>query len=479
MNDDIYFRSTIIVFGDGIVMSIIAHNMLASYTQRQLNINTKRKAKTAEKLASGYRVNRAADDAASLSISEKMRFQIRGLNQGCKNVEDGIGMIRTADGALDEVLNILHRMKELSVQAANDTNETVDRLMIQNELDLLKDDIDRIGKTTNFNGQYMLDGMEDHFLEEDGSITRLVSSPAADTGYLTEALKVGSNYYPASSLDFSGITSANINLLNGCGFSFNCSMNCDEVFDIRFATDGTPSSATNLSGQVKHNYVVDISGCSSGLEVVDAVYGYVSAHLPSTAGKIIGDSVGVSHSNNLMKNGNKLYVFSTSGYSSSSAAQSAFPNSSKPNSGKIDCSSLAIVTDEDKVCNVNIQCSGVPEDDRVITFNKMNATLIGVGALKVDNHSHASGAISSIDFAVNKINSQRSKYGAYENRLEMVLRNNENYSENLQDAESRIRDANMAEEVMTQAKQSILEQAATAMLSQNSKNTENILQLLQ
>lgn len=460
-------------------MSIIAHNMLASYTQRQLNINTKRKSKTEEKLASGYRVNRAADDAASLSISEKLRYQIRGLNQGCNNVEDGISMIRTADGALDEVLNILHRMKELSVQAANDTNETVDRMMIQNELDELKDDINRIGKTTNFNGQYMLDGMEDHFLEEDGSITRLVFSPAADTGYLTESVHIGSKYYPASSLDFSGITADNIELLNGCGFSFNCSENCGEVFDIKFATDGTPSSAANLSGQVKHNYVVDISSCSSGLEVVDAVYGYVSAHLPSTAGSAIGGSVGVSHSNNLMKNGNKLYVFSTTGFSSSSVAEKVYPKSGLPNSGKIDCSSLAIVVDEDKVCNVNIQCSGLPEDDRVITFDKMNATLLGVGALKVDNHSHASGAIASVDFAVKKINSQRSKYGAYENRLEMVLRNNENYSENLQDSESRIRNTNMAEEMMKQAKESILEQAATAMLSQNSRNTQNILQLLQ
>lgn len=251
------------------------------------------------------------------------------------------------------------------------------------------------------------------------------------------------------------------------------------MFDIKFATDGTPSSASNLSGQVRHKYVVDISNCASGTEVVDTIYGYIASHLPSTAGHAIGDSVGVSHSNNLMKSGNTLYVFATSGYSSESLAKSVFPKSSTPNSGKIDCSSLAIVTEEDKVCNVNIQCSGNPEDDRVITFNKMNATLIGVGALKVDNHSHASGAIDSIDFAVKKINEQRSKYGAYENRLEIIIKNNENYSENLQDAESRIRDANMAEEVANQAKTSILEQAATAMLSQASKNSEGVLQLLQ
>ena len=137
---------------------VIQHNLLAMNANRQLNINTGTKAKRTEKLSSGYRINRAADDAAGLSISEKMRWQIRGLSQASDNAMDGISLIQTAEGALGEVHSILQRMKELSVQAANDTNTPEDREQLQKEISQLTSEVDRIASSTQFNTMNLLDG---------------------------------------------------------------------------------------------------------------------------------------------------------------------------------------------------------------------------------------------------------------------------------------------------------------------------------
>jgi Bacterial flagellin N-terminal helical region./Bacterial flagellin C-terminal helical region. len=137
---------------------VIQHNMAAANTNRQLGIITGRLSKSTEKLSSGYRINRAGDDAAGLSISEKMRAQIRGLQKASKNAQDGISLIQTAEGALNETQDILQRMRELAVQAANDTNVTVDRQALQKEVDQLIDEIDRIADNTEFNGMKLLNG---------------------------------------------------------------------------------------------------------------------------------------------------------------------------------------------------------------------------------------------------------------------------------------------------------------------------------
>ena len=197
---------------------VIAHNMSAMNARRQFGIVNTQKQKSMERLASGYRINRAADNAAGLTISEKMRAQIRGLNRGARNIQEGVNLIQVADGVLSEVGDMLHRMHELAVQSANDTNTDTDRNAIQKEIDELVKEIDRIGKTTNYNGMLLFDDM--FGLDVGGSVTNLVSSPAANTGYLTEAIQVGSSWYPAASIDFSNINSRNISKLNGQGFSF-------------------------------------------------------------------------------------------------------------------------------------------------------------------------------------------------------------------------------------------------------------------
>ncbi len=140
-------------------MQVIAHNMLAQFTNRQLNITSSGKSKSTEKLSSGYRINRAADDAAGLSISEKMRWQIRGLNRGRDNTQDGISWLQVADGSMEEIGKMIHRIRELSVQASNDTNTVSDRAAIDNEVSQLKHEINEICRNAEFNTQDIFDNI--------------------------------------------------------------------------------------------------------------------------------------------------------------------------------------------------------------------------------------------------------------------------------------------------------------------------------
>lgn len=268
---------------------IINHNMMSMNAHRQLSINNGYQGKSLEKLSSGYRINRAGDDAAGLSISEKMRGQIRGLNQASRNAQDGISMIQTAEGALTETHSILQRMRELAVQAANDTNVTVDRTAISDEISALSLEIDRIATTTEFNTKKLLDG----------TLTSVT-------------LQIGAN------------TDA----------SFNFSI------------------------------------------------------------------------------------------------------------------------------------------------NNMNATTLGVNAIDVTTNTASLASITSISTAVETVSAQRSALGASQNRLEHTISNLDNSAENLQAAESRIRDVDMAKEMMTYTKNNILIQAATAMLAQANQAPQGVLQLL-
>ncbi|MCQ2519356.1 MAG: flagellar hook protein [Lachnospiraceae bacterium] len=461
---------------------VVAHNLMAMNAQRQFKLGNSSKKKSAEKLSSGYRINRAADDASGLAISEKMRRQIRGLDQGADNIKDGISLVQVADGALAEVQDMLHRMTELSVKSANDTNSPEDRLYIQQEINQLANEIDRIGKNTTYNEMPLFDDM--FGMDAEGSVTNLVSSPAAEKGYLTESYQVGSKFYPCASIDFSGINDTNINKLNGQGFSFTCSDNCNEVFDIKFATDGTPSSSSNLSGQVRHYYVIDISDCNNGTGVVDKIYSYIKANIPngySSTGTIKPDALYVSHSNELIKSddGNKLVIASNvASFSNKNAAETKYPIAGYPNSGKIDCSELASLVEDEKINEIKIQCSS-NHDTEIIHTHRMNANILGVRRVNVTSAVGAGKSLSVIEAANKKISSQRSELGAFQNRLEHALRINQNVSENTSAAESAIRDTDMAKEMMNYSLHNILEQAGVSMMAQANQINQEVLSLLQ
>ncbi|NSB12952.1 flagellin [Clostridium beijerinckii] len=278
---------------------IINHNLNAMNAHRNMGINTGNAAKSMEKLSSGLRINRAGDDAAGLSISEKMRAQIRGLDQASRNAQDGISLIQTAEGSLNETHSILQRMRELAVQASNDTNVTVDRSAITDELTSLQTEVDRIAKTTQFNEKNLLDGS----LSGGGSVSGAV-------------LQIGAN------------------------------------------------SSTDLALEIK----------------ID----------------------------------------------------------------KMDAASLGITT----------------------------------ASINVTSNTFARTTIDNVNSAIKLVSTQRSKLGAYQNRLEHTINNLDNASENLQAAESRVRDVDMAKEMMEYSKNNILQQAAQSMLSQANQAPQGVLNLL-
>ena len=269
---------------------VVQHNLSAMNSNRMLGITTDSQAKSSEKLASGYRVNRAGDDAAGLSISEKMRSQIRGLNKASSNAQDGVSLIQVAEGALNETHSILQRMNELATQAANDTNTTIDRKAIQNEIDQLTSEVDRIRSTTQFNTMNLLDGT-----------------------FQNKNLQVGS------------------------------------------------------------------------------------------------------------------------------------------------------------LCGQNIS----------ISIKNMNASSLGISGLSVSSFSSAGAAMSAIQKAIQSVSDMRSTLGALQNRLEHTIANLDNISENTQSAESRIRDTDMAEEMVEYSKNNILAQAGQSMLAQANQSTQGVLSLLQ
>ena len=268
---------------------VVQHNLSAMNTNRQLGITTGQQAKSTEKLSSGYRINRAGDDAAGLTISEKMRSQIRGLNRASDNAQDGISAIQVAEGALNETHSILQRMNELATQASNDTNTTIDRNAIQQEIDALTSEIDRIRSTTQFNTQNLIDG-----------------------GFSSKNLQIGS-------LQGQGIT---------------------------------------------------------------------------------------------------------------------------------------------------------------ISISNMESSAIGVNSLSVSSFDSAGSAMQKIQSAIDIVSTQRSALGALQNRLEHTIANLDNISENTQAAESRIRDVDMADEMVNYSKNNILAQAGQSMLAQANQSTQGVLSIL-
>lgn len=286
----------LLVIQGGIIM-IVQHNMKAANANRQLGINATNLSKSTEKLSSGFRINRAGDDAAGLSISEKMRGQIRGLDQASNNAQDGISMIQTAEGALGEVHSVLQRMRELTVQAANDTNVSADRTAIKEELTSLQEEITRIGDQTEFNTQKLLDGTK-----------------------------------------------------SGTGNEINLQVGANSGQNIAFSISDMRAAALSV---------------------------------------VVGTDIGVS------------------------------------------------------------------------------------------SYQSATSAIDVVNAAITKVSTQRSQLGAVQNRLEHTITNADNTSENLQAAESRIRDVDMADEMVKYSKNNILQQAAQSMLAQSNQSTQGVLSLLQ
>ena len=393
----------------------INNNLMAMNTHRQLGINNTGTAKSLEKLSSGFRINRAGDDAAGLAISEKMRGQIRGLNMASKNAQDGISLIQTAEGGLNETHAILQRMRELAVQSANDTNVSIDRGEIQKEIDQLSKEITRIADTTEFNTQNLLGGdfkAKFHIGANEGQNVELeINKMDAD------ALSVKGKAYSAT--DVSGVEGLQVTSQDG------------KTLTIKFADQTVAKNAEvtqtkaelNTAGSEITITLKQAAGNTSAAGDVTATHNEIKSALE----KVSGDA--------------GIIVSTTD----------AFTGTTKP--------------------------AGSDVKDKSTTVNVTEDTTKGVG-INVSIQKTASSAITTINSAIEKVSAERSKLGAMQNRLEHTIKNLDNTSENLQAAESRIRDVDMAKEMMEFTKQNILQQAATAMLAQANQAPQTVLQLL-
>ena len=406
---------------------VVQHNMQAANANRMLNVTTGAQSKSTEKLSSGYKINRAADDAAGLSISEKMRKQIKGLDRASTNAQDGVSAVQTAEGALTEVHSMLQRMNELATQSANGTNSTTDRKAIQDEVDQLTKEIDRVSATTKFNETYLLKGdtktadkasfMKSGYAIADNT-TLYVEGDAGksplDQNTLKAALDAGKKVYKK---DAGG--GKDTLAVKDTDYAYVTKL-YDETGKALSAEDALKAVAKKADTKF---YANDKGKAAGGFEVKDATSIYDEAT-------------------------NKGYI------------QQFDVN------GKLSF-------------NLHVGADSSTDNKISVDIDSMSAAGIGVKGLKVDTEEDATGAIDRISDAIQKVSSQRSSLGAVQNRLEHTINNLDNVVENTTSAESRIRDTDMAKEMVNYSKNNILAQAGQSMLAQANQSNQGILSLLQ
>lgn len=359
---------------------VVQHNLTAMNANRQLGVTTSAQSKSTEKLSSGYRINRAADDAAGLKISEKMRSQIRGLDKASTNAQDGVSLLQTAEGALNEAHSILQRMNELAVQGANDTNQTVDRDAINQELGALTSELDRIASTTQFNKQNLLDGT-----------------------FGGKQLHVGANTNQSITITIGAMNAKAIGL-----------------------------STTNLAAG--STYVTDENG-----KKYEA-----SAALKASVAQLASQAAAIT-----MKMSGTTQIFAADGTKWATASG---------------------------IARASAGC--IAGKNAIVGYHAGEAARTFEGA-RVDNNRMANATISKVQQAINKVSSQRSALGALQNRLEHTIANLDTASENTSASESRIRDTDMAKEMVNYSKNNILAQAGQSMLAQANQSNQGVLSLLQ
>lgn len=425
-----------------------------------------------EKLSSGLRINRAGDDAAGLAISEKMRSQIKGLDMASKNAQDGISLIQTAEGALNETHSILQRMRELSVQASNDTNTLDDRKEIQKEVEQLKSEVNRISETTEFNTQKLLNGSlgvsgtsSDKSKVDvttatglaQGNYTVTVNTAATKASAAAGSADVNTNPVDVSGkelvingtkIDFTGMTAATQN---------------DILNKINEYTDITGVKATASGDNVKLDQTSFGSENKIVLGGADAAeFGGVVAAGVDAKVTIAGPDGATQQVSGLGQTvGFKGAEFVAKGAATDAATITVGGGGATLHIGANKGQSMTI--------DINEISSNTLGD-------KANNDL--VKDINLTTQDGADKAIKVLDEAIKQVSAERSKLGANQNRLEHTINNLNTSSENLTAAESRVRDVDMAKEMMEQTKNSILSQAAQAMLAQSNQMPQGVLQLL-
>lgn len=538
---------------------VVQHNLSAMNANRMLNVTTSAQSKSTEKLSSGYKINRAADDAAGLSISEKMRSQIRGLNKASSNAQDGISLIQTAEGALNESHAILQRMRELSVQAANGTETDDDREAVNNEISQLQEELTRISETTEFNTLKLLDGSQSGSKASTGSGPKfgivdatldgaLVTSNIAGIKVATAATATTKAGQETATWDVTG----KILTLN---LSLNKVYNQEEIDELIANAKQEDSTATGTPADVKvtlKNGVFNADQATTGgtataggvkavSDEAGVTAGFVGANkILFTANKYGAEfndttfdfafdaetgkenietttAITYSATNGITAGAYVIHLAAGKEYTSADLedilAQAGFDFSvtlsgatpDEPNTlwatsaGAIDQLTMGGGTagaglGSDKALwnqegydgsssggGITLQIGANEGQTMTFSMDDMSARALGVDGNKVDlsTQSSAQKATTTIDAAIKKVSTQRGRLGAVQNRLEHTISNLDTAAENTQNAESRIRDTDMASEMVNYSKNNILAQAGQSMLAQANQSNQGVLSLLQ
>ena len=410
---------------------VVQHNLTAMNSNRMLGVTTSTQAKSTEKLSSGYKINRAADDAAGLSISEKMRKQIRGLTQASSNAQDGISAVQTAEGALNEVQDMLQRMNELAVKAANGTNSEDDRNYIQDEVNQLIKEIDRVSTTTKFNETYLLKG--------DDTTAATVLDTAATEG------TAGTADAPQTyDIDFDGKITAP----------------AEGKSDVSFKVGSKTYSITVEAGDDAAKIGGKIKDALNNNKYSDKVGGDYTATNTDTKITLTATNNGEVADKDKLSAANKDVTLKASGILTLDLHVGA--DSTADNQISVD------------IKQMSADVLGLKTGKSTTTAAK-NDTLLVNGS----NDDNARKAIDTIASALQEVSKQRSALGAAQNRLEHTIANLDNVVENTTSAESSIRDTDMATEMVKYSNNNILAQAGQAMLAQANQSNQGVLSLLQ
>ena len=493
----------------------INHNIAAIKSNIKLSRTNDNMSKSIERLSSGYRINRAADDAAGMAISQKMKMQIRGLEQAADNASDGVSILQTAEGAMNEIEAMLQRMRELSVLAVNETNTAEDREHVQAEIDQLKSEIDRISEDTEFNSKKLLNGEADRLSYTNNAQMEVVSvtDGVEAKGYKitveAQATKgwVQSDVITANAAPVSGLIS-----INGDEISISKGESLAEVYakirehgermGVEVSASGTVGTDFKMTYTAKYagskNHVdiccADGDGASQGTELAEflgltiatdkdgnSYYDASSADGIQMAGTDTKVTLGDGFNKNsvgeitaaVLADGNNVTITDINGFEMQLKVKEDAPEDSFVDlKHEVDLTVLGAGP-------IVLQVGANENQTIVVGIPKIDTTTLGLEELNVRNTDGASEAITALDIAINKVSSARAKLGAYDNRLEHCISNLESADENMTQSLSRIEDLDMAGEMSKYTQYSVLQQAGTSMLAHANEMPQTILNLLQ
>lgn len=452
---------------------IVQHNITAMNSNRMLGLTTSAQAKSTEKLSSGYKINRAADDAAGLTISEKMRRQIRGLTQASLNAQDGISCVQTAEGALTEVHDMLQRMDELATKAANGTMTEEDRQAVQDEIDQLIAEIDRVSETTKFNEMDLLKGDGTEMREREISatpMTAVYNKENMDPANITIEKLTGKTTPTSWYLEGSDTALADDDeIIAQLQLDENGNVVTKEGVKI-YKVAATPT--TDFGAQTITNQVTEAE--------IREIYGAIKPTLYS-------DAAGTQEvkEEDLSKYFNEDGTYKTQLYikkgNTTSAVGDDYIDKYVTVTAATDKSVETYEATKALTFKLHVGSESDPKNKIVVDIEAMSAAGIGVAKLAgngVMTQDDATNAIDTIKDAVSKVSKQRSALGAVQNRLEHTINNLDNIVENTTAAEAQIRDTDIATEMVKYANNNILQQAGTSMLSQANQSNQLALSLL-